>query len=305
MAPVADRRVITFPDSLPLHVEDPLGALTAQPRNLPERVSERLEKALGSLEGLEVVRTGELPPAPSAEVVRAVAGRLGLDAVFAGAVTAGFGQMQALAFRRRIYTGRVQVALQVLSGRTGRELTPGLALEGYDEIEVNFRRRLDFETLHHRGAGPEIRERMEWAVRDLGEQLKEKISAQWLAAVVAEDDRPLDTEARAELHIQRVAVEPGEPRLGQTALMMIVYELRGLEPGDAVPVTETRRLIKDGSLVGGPFQVVHHLGNGRHTSSQELHIPGTVEPGRYTIIGSVEAAGAHAGGSGSFELRGP
>jgi hypothetical protein len=269
---------------------------------LPEDVRKAIEKYLGAIDDMEVVRAPELPPNPSAKAVRAVAQLHRLDAVLVGALTVGYGQMQVWGPRRRTYVGQVQVALDVFSGRTGGALTPTLILEGYDKTEVNFRRRFDFDTLHHMGAGPEVRQRTHWAVQELGKRRKEKISATWLSATLMEEDRFADTAAEAQLTVEGVSLEPSEPRSGQMARMVIKYRLRGLALGDAVSVTESRRLLKDGRLVAGPFKTVHTLGNGLHTSAQDLHLPETAEPGRYTIIGSVESAGAQAEASGYFQV---
>lgn len=305
VAPVADRRTLTFPDSLPLEVEAPLRTLTAQPRSVPEQVHWRLKKVLASMDGLAVVEAPQLGAYPKEEVVRAAAELNGIDAVLVSAVTVGYGQMQEAAFRRRYYKGRVLVELHILSGRTGRSLTDRLVLEGYDEIDVDFRRPMDFDTLHHRGAGPEIRERTYWAVREVGNQLKEKLSAAWLEAVLAEEGRVPEAQAEARLAIKQVGLEPASPKLGRTARMIISYELSGLAPGAVINVTETRRLVHDGQLVAGPFQTVNTLGNGNYTSTQDLHVPATAGAGLYTILGQVEAGEARADGSSSFTVLAP
>ncbi|MFQ6671727.1 MAG: hypothetical protein ACE5KY_00355, partial [Candidatus Tectimicrobiota bacterium] len=107
------------------------------------------------------------------------------------------------------------------------------------------------------------------------------------------------------LTIERTALEPDPLRPGQTARMVIAYTVSGLAPGAVVEVTETRHLLQTSHLVAGPFRVVHTLGNGTHTSAQELHVPQSAETGRYLLLGAVEAAGARASGSGSFTIRAP
>jgi hypothetical protein len=87
--------------------------------------------------------------------------------------------------------------------------------------------------------------------------------------------------------------------------MVIAYTMSGLAPGTVVDVTETRRLYRAGHLVAGPFRVVYTLGNGGHTSVQELHVPPSAEAGRYLLLGVVEAAGARASGSGHFTIQAP
>ncbi|MFQ6672877.1 MAG: hypothetical protein ACE5KY_06215 [Candidatus Tectimicrobiota bacterium] len=304
VAPVADRRALAFPDRLPLRVDSPFQTLTAQPRGLPEELRREVETVLSATNGIEVVEAPELAPQPSARTVRAVASGRRLDAVVAGVVTTGFGQMQVTGYRRRAYIGRVQVELTVLSGRTGRALGRPLVLVGTDETDVDFRRR-SFDTLHHRGSGPEVRERLDEAVRDVGRQLRGKLSGAGLAAALAAEDRSPRATAGLRLTIERMALEPDTLWPGQAARMVIAYTVSGLEAGAFVDVTETRRLLRAGHIVAGPFQVVHTLGNGTHTSVQELHVPPSAAGGRYVLSGAVEAAGAQASGSGSFTVRAP
>lgn len=302
VAKVADRRALSFPNALPLFVEYPYGTLTAQPRSIPDQVKWRIEKTLSKMNGLVVVEAPELTESPSAELIRAVAVRRQLDSVFIGAVTVGFGQMQVTGFERRTYEGRVQVALDVLSGQSGRSLTPTLVLEGYDKTIVDFRRRFNYDTLHHTGAGPEVRERTEWAVREIGKSLSEKVSSEWLEAALAEDSRTNADGEAPKLTVERVALEPAEAHSGQLTQMVITYELSGLPEGSMVTVTETRRLLREERLVAGPFHTAQTLGNGRHTSVQELHVPSTAESGLYTIQGTIEAAGARDFASGQFTV---
>lgn len=305
VAKVSDRRVLSFPNALPLFVENPYGTLTAQPRSIPDQVKWRIEKTLSQMNGLVVVQTLELTEAPSVELVRAAAARLQLDAVFIGALTVGFGQMRVTGFRRRTYEGRVQVALDILSGLSGRPLAPTLLLEGEDKTIVDFRRGLNYDTLHHTGAGPEVRERTEWAVREVGRALSEKVSSEWLAAALAEDSRTPEDTGAPRVSVDRVALEPADLQSGQLSRMVITYELSGLPEGSTVAVRETRRLLREERLVGGPFQSAQTLGNGRHTSVQELRVPATAESGLYTIQGIIEAAGARDSASGQFTVKAP
>ena len=288
VAPVADGRILAFPDHLPLSVENPEWSLTAQPRGLPELLRRRIVKELSAAEGIEVVEALELGRRPGEKLVRSVAESLRLDVVLVGTLTHGYGQMLVSGYERRSYLGRVRLALTVLSGSSGRPLAPPLILEGSDETEVDFRRP-DFETLHHMGAGPEARQRVEEAVREVGRRLRARLSASWLVAALADEGAAVEPASGARLAVERVALEPEEVRSGQTAQMSISYAVSGLAPGAATTVTETRRLLKEGRLVAGPFRTNRSLGNGAHFSVQELHVPADAEAGRYTIIGSVEA----------------
>lgn len=305
VAPVADGRAVAYPDSLPLRVENPWSTLTAQPRNVPELVWREMEKTLASLEGVEVVPAPELGNYPPPDAVREVASQKNIDAVVVAAVTVGYGQMEAMRFQRRRYNGRVQIQLDVLSGRTARPLAPTLVLEGDDDIQVNFRERFDYYTLHHLGAGPEVRERIRWSVKEVGDRLEEKLSAAWLVAALAEEGRAAASKDTARVAITQVSLKPPEPTVGRTASMVVSYEISGLAPGEVASVTETRRLVREGRLVAGPFETVHTLGNGSHTSSQELQVPAEAAAGLYTIQATVEAAGARAEGSGTFSVVGP
>ena len=304
VAPIADRRTLAFPDKLPLRVDSPFRTLTAQPRGLPERLRREVAKALSETNGIAVVEAPELAAGPDPDRVRAVAGVRRLDAVVAGAVRLGFGQMQVTGFRRRAYVGRVRLELSFLSGRTGRPLGSPLVIEGSDEVGMDFR-RMDIDVLHHRGAGPEARERVEEAVRDVGRPLRAKLSGRWLASVLEAESRSPTPAATARLAIERTALEPETLRPGRRAGMVIAYTMSGLAPGTVVDVTETRRLYRAGHLVAGPFRVVYALGNGGHTSVQELHVPMSAEAGRYLLLGVVEAAGARASGSGHFTIQAP
>ena len=303
VAQVAEQRTLIFPDSLPLRVEEPLRTMTAQPRRLPEQIQRALERALAHMEGIALVKAPELGPAPSPQVVRAVAERRRLDAVLAASLSVGYGQMQARGYGRRSYVGRVRVAVAVLSGRTGLALATPFVLEGFDDIEVDFRRRFDYDALHHRGAGPEVRLRLEEAVRVVSRGLREKLSGTWLEAVLEAEDR--NPAPQALLSVEKVTLEPATLRSGETARMIITYTLGGLAPGTVVTVTESRRLVREDRLVAGPFLSAHALGNGRHTSVQDIHLPPTAEAGRYTIIATVEAGGARASGSSIFTVAAP
>lgn len=304
VAPVAEGRALAYPDSLPLRVENPWWTLTAQPRNVPELVWREMEKALASVEGLEVVHAPELGTYPPPEVVRQVASEKNIDAVLVAAVAVGYGQMEAMRFERRGYMGRVQIQVDVLSGRTARTLSPTLVLEGDDDIKVDFRNRFDYYTLHHLGAGPEVRERIRWSVKEIGDQLKEKLSAAWLGAALADEGRAAASNDTARVAITQVDLEPTEPTVGRSARMIVSYKISGLAAGEVASVTETRRLVREGRLVAGPFETVHSLGNGSHTSSQELQVPAEAEAGLYTIQATVEAAGARDEGSGTFSILG-
>jgi hypothetical protein len=146
---------------------------------------------------------------------------------------------------------------------------------------------------------------VEEAVRDLGRQLRVKVSGGWLASALEEEARSSTSVATARLAVERAALEPETLQPGRRAGMVIAYTVSGLAPGSIVEVTETRHLYRDGHLVAGPFRVVHALGNGRHTSVQELLVPTLAEKGRYLLLGVVEAAGARASGSGRFTVLGP
>jgi len=121
-------------------------------------------------------------------------------------------------------------------------------------------------------------------------------------AAVAPAPRAHEGPVTVKLHA--VAVRPPRVEAGGTIELVLTYEVAGGRPDAAAEVVE-RREILSGESVLRTLETPIARPAGVHSSGQSLRLPATLEPGLYTLRGSVLAGGREAGATALFEVTSP
>ena len=107
-----------------------------------------------------------------------------------------------------------------------------------------------------------------------------------------------------DIRLLGASTEPLTTSPGQDIALVLTYEVKGVAPGGAVEVAETRTILRDDQVLT-TLEATVRQGAGVHRSTQSLTIPATVAPGVFKLEASVEAGGARSSISTLFQVRRP
>jgi hypothetical protein len=91
--------------------------------------------------------------------------------------------------------------------------------------------------------------------------------------------------------IERDSVVPGVVRPGETVDLETTYALLTPTPDQEVSVTEERKIMHNGQLVGNPSTTITRAG-GTYTTRLPLQLPSTAERGEYRVVTKIVTANA-------------
>jgi hypothetical protein len=106
---------------------------------------------------------------------------------------------------------------------------------------------------------------------------------------------------RVEATVLGVTAEPLKVAAGAQVVLVVTYEVRGLEPGLPVEVSERRVILRGGEVLTTLEATVTRQA-GIHRSTQSLVVPAGLAPGVLELRATVAAGGAEGSGRTLFEV---
>ena len=107
--------------------------------------------------------------------------------------------------------------------------------------------------------------------------------------------QPPATLALPEVSLQGIEIQPPKLDAGETILLIMRIEVKGMIGANRIEVAEDRQLFLDGrALFAAPRSQTEAWGNGIHTTKLEFRVPASAKAGIYTFRATVRSGAGSA-----------